>query len=129
MAKAYRKAAKHDQNKADRVEDAHAAIVNGMLFAATGVALPARFYSNNRWLISPKPVTIVNEGSMNTTSKESKEIDAKVDLLSKTASFYQRSIANYEEFVKTEAKPRKKKQLEQRLETILKEIEALTKAG
>jgi gas vesicle protein len=70
-----------------------------------------------------------NEGSMNTTSKESKEIDAKVDLLSKTASFYQRSIANYEEFVKTEAKPRKKKQLEQRLETILKEIEALTKTG
>jgi hypothetical protein len=66
---------------------------------------------------------------MNTMSKESKEIDAKVDLLSKTASFYQRSIANYEEFVKTEAKPRKKKQLEQRLETILKEIETLTKAG
>jgi hypothetical protein len=93
------------------------------------VALPARFYPNNRWLISPKPVTIDSGGSMNTTSKESKEIDAKVDLLSKTASFYQRSIANYEEFVKTEAKPRKKKQLEQRLETILKEIEALTKAG
>ena len=51
--------------------------------------------------------------------------DQKTELLGKTAEFYRRSIANYTQFVKTEKKPRTKKQLEQRLQTILKEIEAL----
>jgi hypothetical protein len=51
--------------------------------------------------------------------------DQKVELLSKTVEFYRRSIANYTQFVKTEKKPRTKKQLELRLQTILKELEAL----
>jgi hypothetical protein len=51
----------------------------------------------------------------------------KTDLLNKTADFYRRSIANYSEFTKTERKPRTKKQLEQRLTVILKELEALTR--
>jgi len=50
----------------------------------------------------------------------------KVDLLSKTADFYRRSIANYPEFAKQERKPRTKKQLEQRLNTIVEEINSLT---
>jgi hypothetical protein len=49
----------------------------------------------------------------------------KVELLRKTADYYRRSIANYSQFVQTERKPRKKKQLEQRLQTILQEIESL----
>jgi hypothetical protein len=51
--------------------------------------------------------------------------DQKAELLGKTVEFYRRSIANYAQFVKTEKKPRTKKQLEQRLQTILKELEAL----
>jgi hypothetical protein len=51
--------------------------------------------------------------------------DQKAELLGKTVEFYRRSIANYTQFVKTEKKPRTKKQLEQRLQTILKELEAL----
>jgi len=51
--------------------------------------------------------------------------DQKADLLNKTADFYRRSIANYPQFVKTERKPRTKKQLELRLQTILQEIESL----
>jgi hypothetical protein len=47
------------------------------------------------------------------------------DLLAKTAEFYRRSLANYPEYVKTERKARTRKQLEARLEVILKEIEAL----
>ncbi|HZU32728.1 MAG TPA: hypothetical protein VFB79_16545 [Candidatus Angelobacter sp.] len=49
----------------------------------------------------------------------------KVELLGKTAEYYRHSIANYTQFVKTEKKPRTKKQLEKRLQTILEEIEAL----
>lgn len=49
----------------------------------------------------------------------------KLDMLSKTADFYRRSLADYAQFAKTEVKPRTKKQLEQRLATILKEIDAL----
>jgi hypothetical protein len=49
----------------------------------------------------------------------------KVELLRKTADYYRRSIADYSHFVLTERKPRTKKQLEQRLQTILKEIESL----
>ena len=49
----------------------------------------------------------------------------KVELLQKTATFYRYSIENYKEFTRTERKPRSKKQLEQRLQTILQEIEAL----
>ena len=52
--------------------------------------------------------------------------DQKLELLTKTADFYRRSLANYEQFARTEIKPRTKKQLEQRLATILKEIDALT---
>lgn len=52
-------------------------------------------------------------------------VDQKVDLLNKTADFYRRSIADYWEFAKTERKPRTKKQLEQRLQSILQEIESL----
>ena len=51
--------------------------------------------------------------------------DSKADLLVKTADFYRRSIANYGQFTRTERKPRTKKQLEQRLQTILKEIDSL----
>ena len=46
-------------------------------------------------------------------------------MLGKTADFYRRSIANYPEFVKTERKPRTKKQLEARLQMILDEIDSL----
>ena len=49
----------------------------------------------------------------------------KAELLRKTADYYRRSIANYSQFVQTERKPRTKKQLEQRLQTILQEIESL----
>ena len=55
----------------------------------------------------------------------STNIDPKLELLSKTADFYRRSLANYAQFTKTEKKPRTKKQLEQRLQTILKEIDSL----
>ena len=51
--------------------------------------------------------------------------DEKAELLSKTADYYRRSIANYGQFAKTERKPRTKKQLEQRLQTILQELESL----
>ena len=51
--------------------------------------------------------------------------DSKADLLVKTADFYRRSIANYGQFTRTERKPRTKKQLEQRLQTILKELDSL----
>ena len=51
--------------------------------------------------------------------------DQKVALLLKTADFYRRSLADYPQFVRTESKPRTKKQLELRLQTILKEIDAL----
>ena len=50
----------------------------------------------------------------------------KVELLRKTADYYRRSIADYSQFVLSERKPRTKKQLEQRLQTILQEIESLT---
>lgn len=56
---------------------------------------------------------------MPTTSLE------KVELLRKTADYYRRSIADYSHFVLTERKPRTKKQLEQRLQTILQEIDSL----
>jgi hypothetical protein len=52
-------------------------------------------------------------------------IDQKAELLEKTADFYRRSIANYGQFSRTERKPRTKKQLENRLQTILKEIDSL----
>jgi hypothetical protein len=51
--------------------------------------------------------------------------DQKAELLAKTADYYRRSIANYTAFAKTERKPRTKKQLEQRLQTILQEIDSL----
>jgi len=51
--------------------------------------------------------------------------DEKAKLLGKTADFYRRSIENYVQFSKTERKPRTKKQLEQRLQTIVQEIESL----
>jgi hypothetical protein len=54
--------------------------------------------------------------------------DQKIDLLSKTAAYYRFSIANYGEFVKKERKPRTKKQLEQRLQVILNEIDSLKPA-
>jgi hypothetical protein len=49
----------------------------------------------------------------------------KVELLRKTADYYRRAIADYAHFAQTERKPRTKKQLEQRLEVILQEIEFL----
>jgi hypothetical protein len=52
--------------------------------------------------------------------------DAKAELLGKTADFYRRSIANYGQFTRTERKPRTKKQLEQRLKTILEELDSLS---
>ena len=51
--------------------------------------------------------------------------DQKLELLNKTADFYRRSLADYALFTMTERKPRTKKQLEQRLQTILKEIDLL----
>lgn len=53
------------------------------------------------------------------------QIVQKVELLTKTAEYYRRSIADYSEFVRTERKPRTKKQLQLRLQTILQEIESL----
>ena len=53
-------------------------------------------------------------------------IDPRIELLNKTADFYRRSLADYKQFVKTENKPRTKKQLERRLQTILEEIGTLT---
>lgn len=58
----------------------------------------------------------------------SQQNDQKAELLSKTADYYRRSIANYAEFAKTERKPRTKKQLELRLQVILKEIDSLKPA-
>ena len=49
----------------------------------------------------------------------------KVELLRKTADYYRRAIADYARFAQTERKPRTKKQLEQRLEVILQEIDSL----
>jgi hypothetical protein len=49
----------------------------------------------------------------------------KVDLLRKTVAFYRWSIEHYEEFARTERKPRTKRQLEQRLKTVLQEIDDL----
>lgn len=55
----------------------------------------------------------------------SKENNQKFDLLNKTAEYYRSSIVNYQEFVKSERKPRTKRQLERRLEVILQEIDNL----
>jgi hypothetical protein len=52
-------------------------------------------------------------------------IDPKIELLNKTADFYRRSLADYPQFACTERKPRTKKQLEQRLQIILNEIDSL----
>ena len=51
--------------------------------------------------------------------------DQKIELLTKTANFYRRSLADYAQFARTEIKPRTKKQLEHRLQTILEEIDTL----
>jgi hypothetical protein len=51
--------------------------------------------------------------------------DSKAELLNKTADFYRRSLADYGQFTKTERKPRTKRQLQQRLDTILQEIDSL----
>jgi len=51
--------------------------------------------------------------------------DSKAELLIKTADFYRRSLADYGQFTKTERKPRTKRQLQQRLDTILQEIDSL----
>lgn len=51
--------------------------------------------------------------------------ESKAELLNKTADFYRRSLADYGQFTKTERKPRTKKQLQQRLDTILQEIDSL----
>jgi hypothetical protein len=52
-------------------------------------------------------------------------MDQKIELLNKTADFYRRSLADYSQFARTERKPRTKKQLKQRLQMILKEIDSL----
>jgi hypothetical protein len=59
------------------------------------------------------------------THDTSAHTDQKAELLNKTAAYYRWSIANYGEFAKTERKPRTKRQLEHRLQSILDEIEAL----
>jgi hypothetical protein len=51
--------------------------------------------------------------------------DSKAELLIKTADFYRRSLADYGQFTKTERKPRTKRQLQQRLDAILQEIDSL----
>ena len=52
-------------------------------------------------------------------------MDPKIELLDKTADFYRRSLADYPQFARMERKPRTEKQLEQRLQMILKEIDSL----
>jgi hypothetical protein len=52
-------------------------------------------------------------------------IDPKIELLNKTTDFYRRLLADYTQFASTERKPRSKKQLEQRLQMIVKEIDSL----
>ena len=49
----------------------------------------------------------------------------RAELLRKTADYYRRSIADYRQSVRTERKPRTKKQLQLRLQMILQEIESL----
>ena len=49
----------------------------------------------------------------------------KLELLKKTANYYRWSIENYGEFAKTERKPRTKRQLQQRLKTILQELDSV----
>jgi hypothetical protein len=51
--------------------------------------------------------------------------DPKADLLVKTADFYRRSIANYVKLTTPQQNPPTKKPLQQRLQTILKEIDSL----
>jgi hypothetical protein len=51
--------------------------------------------------------------------------EQKCELLMKTAAFYQQSIEDYASFCRTERKPRTKRQLQQRLNSILQEIETL----
>ena len=46
-------------------------------------------------------------------------------MLNKTADFYRRSLEDYPQFARSERKPRTKRQLEQRLRAILKEIDDL----
>jgi hypothetical protein len=53
----------------------------------------------------------------------SSTVEANISLLTKTADFYRRSIENYNEYTRTERKPRSKRQLQARLKTILQEIE------
>ena len=53
------------------------------------------------------------------------KMDPKIELLNKTADFYRRSLADYPQFARTERKPRTKKQLEQRLQINLNEIDSL----
>jgi hypothetical protein len=53
------------------------------------------------------------------------KMDPKIELLNKTADFYRRSLADYPQFARTERKSRTKKQLEQRLQIILNEIDSL----
>jgi hypothetical protein len=53
------------------------------------------------------------------------QYEEKIDLLNKTADFYRRSLTDYTQFARTERKPRTKRQLERRLQIILKEIDAL----
>lgn len=57
--------------------------------------------------------------------KMSTKNEQKADLLNKTANYYRRSIENYGQFSRTERKPRTKKQLELRLQTVLQEIDSL----
>jgi hypothetical protein len=52
-------------------------------------------------------------------------MNPKIELLNKTVDFYRRSLADYPQFARTERKPRTRKQLEQRLQMILKEIDSL----
>jgi hypothetical protein len=59
----------------------------------------------------------------------STQSDVKVEMLNKTAEYYRRSIADYGQFSRAERKPRTKKQLEARLQVILKEIDSLTPAA
>jgi hypothetical protein len=70
------------------------------------------------WASSGRRIVLYNKEMSN-------QNEQKAELLSKTADYYRRSIANYAEFAKTERKPRTKKQLESRLQMVLKEIDSL----
>ena len=82
-----------------------------------------RYHNDSRVRLRAPPHDARNSYTIRNMSTHS---DVKVEMLNKTAEYYRRSIANYGQFSRAERKPRTKKQLEARLQVILKEIDSLT---